>query len=159
MAEPNIVSQAITGPLPRFKLSLRSGENATRSALAQVMNAISPLSLDAEESMTVELIMAEALNNIVEHAYPDNNPEGPIHIDCTHLADGLHFTIVDQGFPMPNGETPIGICPAHDVEVEDLPEGGFGWFLIKDLAKDVQYKRIEDKNQLRLRIAVAYGRQ
>jgi serine/threonine-protein kinase RsbW len=41
------------------------------------------------------------------------------------------------------------------VDLMDLPEGGFGWFLIKDLAKDVVYARVEGENRLQLRVAVA----
>ena len=45
--------------------------------------------------------------------------------------------------------------PANlDVAFEDLPEGGFGWFLIQDLAKDVLYARVENENRLSLRLAV-----
>lgn len=43
---------------------------AVRKALKELLDGLAPLDLDIEEMGTVELVMAEALNNIVEHAYP-----------------------------------------------------------------------------------------
>ena len=128
---------------------------AVRDALGQLLDGLKPLALDVEEAGTVELVMAEALNNIVEHAYPDGEISGSIDITCSHRNDGLHLTVVDSGRAMPNGQTPVGAAADLDVDFCDMPEGGFGWFLIKDLAKDVTYQRQDAENQLCLRLAVA----
>ena len=146
---------SLISQLPAINISIQSGEMAVREALAKLLDSLTPLSLDAEESGTVELVMAEALNNIVEHAYPKGDPCGPIDISCSHARDGLHMTVVDSGRAMPDGRTPLGVAVATDVPFDDMPEGGFGWFLIKDLAKDVSYVRVARQNQLSLRLAVA----
>lgn len=146
----------MTAPTPfnPFEISLSSKEDEVRSALGRLLVALGPLELDIEEAGTVELVIAEALNNIVEHAYaPDAS--GPIWIKCQHRKDGLHLCIADEGEKMPNGQIPLGMSPDIDVDMMDLPDGGFGWFLIKDLAKDVRYHRIGEVNQLDLRLAVA----
>lgn len=143
--------------LPRFDVRVESGQLAVRSALAQIIVKLEALSLDQEEISTVELVLAETLNNVVEHAYPTSEGSGPINICCRHLADGLHFTVRDFGRAMPNNETPLGQLSAFDDDIQVLPEGGFGWFLIKDLAKDVRYARDGNENRLDLRIAVGYG--
>jgi serine/threonine-protein kinase RsbW len=145
--------------LPPFEVHMQSGNEATRRNLIEVLKSLAPLDLEPEELSTVELVLAEVLNNIVEHAYPADCPAGPIRTRCQHLADGLHFTISDQGFAMPGGATPLGFSPNVDVELDDLPEGGFGWFLIKDLAKDIHYDRRGSENQLKFRIAVGYARK
>ncbi len=141
--------------LPAFQFSVQSDEFSVRDALEQLLRRLKPLSLDVEEAGTVELVMAEALNNVVEHAYPEGNPAGPINIHCKHRSNGLHLTITDQGVGMPDGETPLGRPANLNVDKMQLPEGGFGWFLIKDLAKDVDYKRVGWENRLSLRLAVA----
>lgn len=144
--------------LPPFSLSVLSSELAVREALAGVITGLAPLSLDVEEVATVELVLAEALNNIVEHAYPEGSDGGEIRVICRHAQNGLHLTLHDFGAPMPDGQIPIGMAPELDCDVMDMPEGGFGWFLIKDLAKDVQYRREGAANLLDLRLAVALRR-
>ncbi|MFL4469665.1 ATP-binding protein [Tateyamaria armeniaca] len=148
---------SLVSNLPAFQISIQSGGMAVRDALKKLMDGLKPLSLDVEEAGTVELVMAEALNNIVEHAYPEGDPDGPINITCSHARDGLHMTVVDNGRAMPDGRTPLGAPVETDVALNDMPEGGFGWFLIKDLAKDVRYDRVESENHLSLRLAVAIG--
>ena len=141
--------------LPPFMVSIKGEELAVRDALGQFLSALQPLSLSVEEAGTVELVLAEVLNNIVEHAYPEADTAGFITIACAHRQDGLHLQITDEGKPMPDGIAPLGQRASLDVELDDLPEGGFGWFLIQDLAKDVLYQRIGTENQLTMRLAVA----
>ncbi|MGC3937803.1 ATP-binding protein [Roseobacter sp. EG26] len=141
--------------LPPFEISVQSSDMAVRDALAQILTELGPLELSVEEAGTIELVLAEVLNNIVEHAYPEPDTSGDIHIYCSHRSDGLHLKITDQGAAMPDGAAPLGKQASLDVDLMDLPEGGFGWFLIQDLAKDVDYNRVENENQLTIRIAVA----
>jgi serine/threonine-protein kinase RsbW len=140
--------------LPPFDVSVQSSDKAVREALSKLLGALGPLALDIEEAGTVELVVAEALNNIVEHAYPNIEAPGPIDIHCEHKKDGLHLQIKDTGHSMPDGKMPIGQPASLDVDLMDLPEGGFGWFLIQDLAKDVSYARVGSENLLHLRLAV-----
>ncbi|WP_299780327.1 ATP-binding protein [uncultured Roseobacter sp.] len=141
--------------LPPFEISVKSSDMAVRKALGQFLHALQPLELSVEEAGTVELVLAETLNNIVEHAYPDPATAGYFTIACAHQKDGLHLQVTDQGLAMPDGTTPMGQRVSVDVEPGDLPEGGFGWFLIQDLAKDVSYQRVGSENQLTMRLAVA----
>lgn len=140
--------------LQPFEVCVQSGQMAVREALAQFFDALKPLELDVEEAGTIELVLAEVLNNIVEHAYPPSAPEGPITIRCALRPDGLTLHIVDKGAVMPDGRLPLGELPSLEVEQQDLPEGGFGWFLIQHLARDVSYTRANDENHLRLRLAL-----
>lgn len=97
-----------------------------------------------------EIVIAEALNNIVEHAYVDEfgDIEVSIGLDGTELA----CQIADKGRPMPDSQLPAGL--PHQLDGGgDLPEGGFGWFLIRSLAKDLRYSRLEDENRLQFRLA------
>lgn len=143
--------------LAPFDFCVQSGQLAVRDTLKKILNALRPLNLDVEEAGTVELVLAEALNNIVEHAYPSPNPPGPISVQCSHQPNGLMVDIVDKGLAMPDGQLPVGQLASLDVEMEDLPEGGFGWFMIQHLAKDVTYLRIGNENHLRMRLAIGFA--
>ena len=69
--------------------------------------------------------------------------------------EGLAFDPQANALVGPDGRTPLGAAANLNVDLCDMPEGGFGWFLIKDLAKDVTYHRVEPENHLSLRLAVA----
>ncbi|MEY8882262.1 ATP-binding protein [Donghicola sp. XS_ASV15] len=91
----------------------------------------------------VELAVAEAMNNIVEHAYADN-PSGRIQLDVSLIPQGLSVALSDRGLAMPDGAVPIGEMPAP----ETLPEGGWGWSLIHACCDGLHYERTKGANEL-----------
>lgn len=140
--------------LPPVQISVESSETAVRSVLAQLFQSLGPLELSVDDAGTIELVMAEALNNIVEHAYPESDPTGPIDLTCNHAEGWLRFRIVDHGRAMPDEQLPDGASVNLDVDFLDLPEGGFGWFLIKDMASDLCYERKDGKNTLTFNLGI-----
>ena len=100
---------------------------------------------------TTELVLAEALNNVVEHAYASF--PGEIEVQVQRDPDQLRFHIADKGLPMPEPNPPGGQLPAMGA-FDDLPEGGFGWFLIRTLAHDLTYRRQDGQNLLSFGVCV-----
>lgn len=98
-----------------------------------------------------ELVVAEVLNNIVEHAYEDR-AGGDILLRLVFTTDRLAVEFTDFGRPMPCGTLPFGAPVDLDVSEQDLPEGGFGWFLIRSLAENLDYHHDGDRNRLTLSI-------
>jgi len=140
--------------LPAFDVCVRGNTFAVREALEKVLEGLGPLGLDIEEAGTIEIVLAEALNNIVEHAYACASSDGPIRINCEHRKNGLHLTIHDEGVALPDEKAPLGALAPIGDRIMDMPEGGFGWFLINDLARDIKYRRIGNENELSLRLAI-----
>jgi serine/threonine-protein kinase RsbW len=138
---------------PVYRHSIDATPEGVRGALSGMIHAMSPLGLSQEESGSVELVLAEAMNNIVEHAYCGAEP-GQIDISVVAARDGLHCCLRDSGSPMPDGRPPIGAYAGPAVILDDQPEGGFGWFLIRSLARELEYRRADDQNVLTFRIAV-----
>ena len=103
----------------------------------------------AHQSMAVrgnaEVVLAEILNNIVKHAYADAS--GQIDLRLQLRPYQLFCEIVDCGIAMPSNKLPEGLVQPTGVE-HDLPEGGFGWFLIRSLTKNMVYRRVENRNHL-----------
>lgn len=129
------------------------GDNlAVRKALRSVLDGLKHLELPGEVLSVVEIVVAECLNNVVEHAYADDT-QGMIEINARLRENALWFRIVDDGFPMPAETLPDGHPHDLDAMQDDLPEGGFGWFLIKQLTNDLQYVRDEDQNRLTFSIS------
>ncbi|WP_416236510.1 ATP-binding protein [Pseudorhodobacter sp.] len=127
------------------QVKIAGDPNAVRDGLACLLAGPALRNLDAEARGTVQIVLAEVLNNIVEHAY--SNASGEISIRLNQQAGGIHVVIIDQGAAFPQKEPPSGTLPQIDVMTE-LPEGGFGWFLIRNLVRDLAYRRIAACNHL-----------
>ncbi len=119
-----------------------------RTAIEQVLSGLSPANLSEEDAGTVQIVLAEVLNNVIEHAYADSTEHGPIEIECRACPDELELRVLDQGLPMPDAQVPMGKSHDLDVDLMHLPEGGFGWFMIQNLTRDVKYFRSGGRNVL-----------
>lgn len=95
----------------------------------------------------IKIALAEAINNVVEHAYSGLEPD-KVHIHCRMCKETLAVQIVDTGNPMPDNRLPDGTPPPIGAIRQDLPEGGFGWFMIHQLASKVSYERRDGANRL-----------
>jgi len=123
---------------------------AVRAALERLFAALPPGLLDDDARASAEIVITEVLNNIVEHAYA--GVVGEIDLTIRPLEDGLHCMVTDRGTPLPDCALPGDGLPPTDAEVGDLPEGGFGWYLIRTLSQDVTYLRIGSANRLTFRL-------
>ena len=135
------------------RTAFRATFQNVRLAIETALRTLEPLGLSEEERSGIELVLAEALNNVVEHAYDNSNP-AEIKLVLRHGRAGLLVEIRDSGKPMPNGRTPVGEHPSAGMTNGELPEGGFGWFLIRELARDLIYDRENGENFLIFRMAV-----
>jgi len=103
----------------------------------------------AESIDMLRLCLAEALNNIVEHAYAGAIGK-PIFADVAFSDNGYEVLLIDEGKPMPGGNLPDGEFNFEVEDIENLPEGGFGWMLIRNEMDNVAYERRDGCNVLRL---------
>ena len=125
-------------------------ELGTRAALSRIMLQLrSDLSdhLSPERCGMVEIALAEIINNIVEHAYSGRS-DGEIRLAARVDGPVLRFDIADDGAPLPGGALPPGRPADLSVPRDSLPEGGFGWLLIRSLAREIRYDRHGDTNYL-----------
>lgn len=122
---------------------------AVRDGLHALFDTMMLRALPEDDRGTAEIVLAEALNNIVEHAYARHH--GDIEISMQLSASQLHFRITDTGLPMPEGVLPAGKLKPFAAD-DDLPEGGFGWFLIRTLSRDLKYCRDGANNLLSFRL-------
>ena len=139
--------------LPGFTLRVLARNRSIRDALAEVRARIARMDLMEEEVTTVEVVLAEVMNNVAEHAYAWRR-DGEMVLGVRMTAEGLMISVTDEGLPMPDAELPFGERLDPTVPVGDMPEGGFGWLIIRQLARDVAYQRKEGVNMLSFRIAV-----
>lgn len=124
--------------IPATPLDVRAGLHALMTC--------APVGGLTDDSLgTTELVLAEALNNVVEHAYAQH--AGQIEVWVQRGTRELRVQISDTGLPMPGAMPPCGALPDMST-FDDLPEGGFGWFLIRSLAQDLSYEHDGGRNTL-----------
>lgn len=108
--------------------------------------------LDKETRDKINLIIEEALVNVINYAYPQGD-SGKIELQIKHdaLHDSLIFQISDSG-------KPFDPTAAADVDtrasLEDRQIGGLGIFLIQSLSDSVAYTRADGQNILSITISI-----
>ena len=115
----------IDGPDPHrtAQVTIAADPLAVREGLAVLFDTALLRSLAEDDRGTAEIVLAEALNNIVEHAYARHT--GEIEITLLLHQNALICRIIDTGLPMPNDALPAGHLTEF-APTDDLPEGGFG---------------------------------
>lgn len=131
------------------RLTIPGHPTAVRDGLRALLDTLLLQSLPEDGRGTAEIVLAEALNNIVEHAYAQH--DGEIEISLQLRRNELLCKVSDTGAPMPGGQLPNGVLTTLG-DFADLPEGGFGWHLIRSLSKDLTYHREGGRNLLSFRL-------
>ncbi|MBA83549.1 MAG: ATPase [Rhodobacteraceae bacterium] len=135
----------------RFDIRFDATEMGVRQTLTSLLSFLTEIGIGEMNRGTVEIVLAEALNNVVEHAYAETG-QGSIELQCKSQVDRLDVAIMDQGPPVPVHVFAERSAPDTDVPLDDLPEGGFGWLLIQNMTENLAYHRVGDTNCLRMAI-------
>ncbi len=140
-------------PSGRFRHVFSAEPAAVRDALRRAVARFAR-QISVEDAGTLELTLAEALNNVVEHGYASREP-GPVDLLVVKGRGNLECRIVDAGVPMPGLVSPSPGIQAPPRKIETMPEGGWGWALIRVLTTDLDYRRENGRNILTFRVPVA----
>lgn len=129
------------------RIDFNATELDARAGIAKVMVRLQDLGLTPDQLGSIEIALAEAVNNIVEHAYANSAP-GMVHIISHLTPNTLRLNLFDHGVPFPDAATPAPARADVSGPRETLPEGGFGWFLIRQLTDRLSYDRRRGCNRL-----------
>lgn len=135
---------------PLFTRRLPAKPDAVRDTLMALRKRFAA-HVDPDPLGRAELVLAEVLNNIAEHGRSAAGTQPFIHLTVIRYLDGLACAITDDAAMLPPDLLRGGALPNHD----PLPEGGFGWFLIRDLTQELCYLRENGRNMLAFRIPPA----
>jgi serine/threonine-protein kinase RsbW len=128
-----------------YQMTFQGTAHGVRAALIQLAETDLFHALPPDMQQDLEITLGEALNNIAEHAYATR--QGLVTLSLQRTQTTVHCLIRDAGAAMPGLVLPKGDLPAIN-QVDDLPEGGFGWFMIRALTKELRYQRIGAENHL-----------
>lgn len=135
-------------------LTIHGDLRAVRHGLDRVSSVMVADGYDADIRGSVEIVLAEVLNNIVKHAYAGRE-DGRITVKMLDIGSALQFEVSDTGTPLPVKAVRKVEFNFSNTPVEALPEGGFGWQMIRKIATDLDYRRSGDRNWLCFRIPFA----
>ena len=103
-------------------------------------------SLPPDVIFNLNLVLEEAVVNIINYAYPKEEHQS-IYLSASLHEGSVIFVLTDTG-----KEFDPTMVPDADISLsaEDRQIGGLGIFLIRQIMNEVKYERIEGKNVLTL---------
>lgn len=132
--------------MSQWQITIESNFSAIRKASELLSCYCTEHHISPEMSGQLELMMVEALNNVIEHAYEGNDGHH-VHIELIDNEQQTVICIEDSGLSANN----LLENQTFDLPDEDfLPEGGWGLPLIQVLADTIDYTSKNNKNRLTL---------
>lgn len=136
--------------MPKVTLTIDSDLNNVSLVGVSIQGLCMLTPLSAEETHDVQLCVVESINNVIEHSY--TNQEGyQVAIVIYLLNDRIVLDIVDTGKGMDEHLRQVVNAPNVKIPPEsDLPEGGWGLYIIKSKMDEVTYHTTDNTHILRL---------
>lgn len=124
------------------ELTLRNELTELEKLVPFIEQLSDELALPHELAFNLNLVLEEAISNIILYAYPGQMGK-EISVQALSNGRSLILTLTDTGVPF----DPTQVEDADiTLSVEERPIGGLGIFLIKNIMNEVEYQRIEGKN-------------
>jgi serine/threonine-protein kinase RsbW len=104
------------------------------------------------EGSQVEVCVAEAINNSIQHAY-QGNPNRKVELEVFLLPHQLIVDVWDSGISADAARMHADHCHALEVctdFIEDIPERGRGLALIQEVMDSFEYTPGAERNRLRM---------
>lgn len=135
-------------PGQALRLAIDSRLAAVAPAARAVRDFLVAAGRDPLEAAQVELCLMEAANNAIRHACR-LQPGQTIEVSCLAADDRVVLEVTDRGEPMkePPRPRPPQVDPA---DIENLPEGGMGLFLIGAIMDEVRYTVADGRNTMKM---------
>ena len=127
------------------KLSFVNIEDRTDDIVDDVMRLPE---VQGEDAFKLRLIVEEVVSNIVFHAYPKGE-DGGMTICAERDDEGVTLVFTDCVISFNPLEKPD---PDISLSAEERPIGGLGIFLLKQMAREVEYVRSGNSNILTVKV-------
>lgn len=140
---------APSGPLFPGPIRHEATPPAVRDMLADITQRMKHGGTGPATIGTVQIVLAEILNNVCEHAQARW-----VTVQLHHDGPLIWIEVSDDGLEMPGESLPTGRTYSGE-SLADCPEGGFGWHLIRSLSTQLSYRREGGRNHLRCAVDAA----
>ena len=116
------------------------------AAIAAAARQMAEPAVGPEAAALVDLALTEICSNVVRHGHP-RNPEHTYDVVVKTLIDAVEIEVRDAG-PAFAMDTPK--MPSVDVDLAELPEGGYGVALVADVMDEFEQWREHGVNVTRM---------
>lgn len=129
-----------------LRITVTSDSAGLRAAVEFVDRFAAAERLPDGEGARLHLLVEELLTNLGKYGY-DLGGAGRAELELRRDGERVVLTMIDDG----RAFDPLAAPPPDlDQEVEDRPVGGLGLHLIRTLAEQASYARVEGRNHLTL---------
>jgi serine/threonine-protein kinase RsbW len=130
----------------KFHSSIMNCQASVSGILDEASKWLAQENVSSRKITDIQIVLAEALNNVIEHGFSCEN-SGNVDVCINICKDIIVVDISDNGIKFTPPEATQ--TPLQDTsDIEQLPEGGFGWFLIREITTSFTFHRIANKNRL-----------
>lgn len=134
--------------LTEKKFSLISDYDQVGPCIDEIIAHLSSQGIEQFTCNAVTISLTEAINNVIKHSYK-GEPNHLIEVKVSKIDNLLNIVIVDTGSPRPNLDVrELDFDPS---DIDNLPEGGMGLFIIKQLMDEMSYYTINGENYFALK--------
>ena len=102
----------------RLEVAFPAVEAEASRAIASLHAGLSNLGLPGQKTADIKIVLAEAINNVVEHAYAERAP-GMVRVSVLDSKDYLEVQITDTGHPLPGLKMPDGIPASVETDTSN----------------------------------------
>ena len=130
------------------------GSRAVATSLRALFDNVLAL---AEHAPALELVAAEAMNNVAIHSYSGGR-KGEMWVEASFNGDTVTITVTDHGLGL--GEEQQKKKHALPSAMEsgsqfEVPQFGRGLFIVTNIMDDVDFNRIGEQNRIQMRKKIA----
>lgn len=144
---------AVTAQLPssagELVLEIPNQKDAIEPARRSIQAFLAPFGPSERSRFHVELVLEESLMNVIWHAFSDDSRH-LITVRVSVAGDDIALQFEDEGREFDPTRVADPTLPAT---LADARPGGLGLMLVRRFARSVQYRRVEGRNILTIRIA------
>jgi serine/threonine-protein kinase RsbW len=127
------------------RLEYRDAVRSFLTHLCEQLTRTSQLSMEGGHQIVSAFV--EAFNNAVVHAYRDLEP-GPVEVELVVGRDKMQVKVCDQG-------RAFRLDDVAEPDLDALPEGGLGLYIIRKFMDEVHYEAVEGRNVLHMTKALS----
>ncbi len=138
--------------VPDFKtarVTVEATADAVRTLCSTVREVVLQVSNNQEVATWIEMAIAEAGNNIVQHGYGDSG-EGEIRLEAKANREMVEVSLIDFASPYNPLEAEVDF-ENWDYSNADEVSAGLGLGIMRAMMDDANYERVDNSNRLTMR--------